>query len=94
MDRARPGQGLGCPRGRRGVRADEVAHGFTEEELKQCFCDDNRMTFEQFLVAMDGKSAGAVRVSLGIASNFADVYAFSRFARGFLDRLASEVQPQ
>jgi molybdenum cofactor sulfurtransferase len=71
--------------------ADEMAHGLTAEDLQQCFVGEERMTFEQFMLAMDGKSAGAVRVSLGIASNFADVYTFSRFARGFLDRLAAEV---
>lgn len=27
---------------------------------------------------------GVVRISLGIASNFADVYAFLQFARGYL----------
>jgi selenocysteine lyase/cysteine desulfurase len=71
--------------------ADEMAHGLTKDDLEHCFHDSERMTFEQFLVAMDGKSAGAVRVSLGIASNFADVFAFSQFARSFLDRPASEV---
>jgi hypothetical protein len=30
-------------------------------------------------------TGGAVRVSLGIATNFADVYRFMRFATEFLD---------
>ena len=33
------------------------------------------MTFDQFRTCIDGKSSGAVRVSLGLASNFADVVA-------------------
>ena len=33
-----------------------------------------------------GKSAGAIRVSLGLASNFADVYRFVRFAEGLRDQ--------
>jgi hypothetical protein len=33
-----------------------------------------------------GKSAGAIRVSLGLVSNFADVYRFVQFARGFRDQ--------
>jgi hypothetical protein len=33
-----------------------------------------------------GKSAGAIRVSLGIASNFADVQHFLDFARTFRDQ--------
>jgi hypothetical protein len=33
-----------------------------------------------------GKSAGAIRVSLGLASNFADVYRFVQFAASFRDQ--------
>jgi hypothetical protein len=32
-----------------------------------------------------------VRVSVGLASNFADVDAFLRFASGFLDRTIAEI---
>jgi hypothetical protein len=33
-----------------------------------------------------GKSAGAIRVSLGLMSNFADVYRFVEFAAGLRDQ--------
>ena len=69
--------------------AGEVAHGLTKAEMQEAFKNDERMTFEQFLAVLeraDGKSAGAVRVSLGLASNFADVYRFVQFARGLLDK--------
>ena len=39
----------------------------------------------------DGKSAGAVRISMGLASNFADVYKFWEFAHSFIDQTAGEV---
>ena len=39
----------------------------------------------------DGKSAGAVRISMGLASNFADVYKFWEFTRSFIDQTAGEV---
>ena len=39
----------------------------------------------------DGKSAGAVRISMGLASNFTDVYKFWEFARSFIDQTAGEV---
>ena len=39
----------------------------------------------------DGKSAGAVRISMGLASNFADVYKFWEFARSSIDQTAGEV---
>lgn len=32
------------------------------------------------------KSAGAIRVSIGLATNFADVYRFMRFAATFRDQ--------
>ncbi|PKB71900.1 MAG: hypothetical protein BZY87_03185 [SAR202 cluster bacterium Io17-Chloro-G6] len=74
--------------------AGEIAHGLTEEDMAAAFENGERMTFEQFLSVLedrDGKSAGAVRVSLGLASNFADVYSFRDFARSFIDQTAREV---
>ena len=71
--------------------AGEIAHGLTEAELAPAFADQERMTFEQFLEALerDGdKSAGSVRVSLGIVSTFDDAFAFTDFARSFLDQPA------
>jgi molybdenum cofactor sulfurtransferase len=35
-----------------------------------------------------GKSAGAIRVSLGLATNFAEVERFLRFTAGFRDQPA------
>jgi selenocysteine lyase/cysteine desulfurase len=71
--------------------ADEIAHGLTKEDLEPHFRGHNRMTFEEFITVMDGKAAGAVRVSLGIASNFTDVYRFAQFARSLLDQPAGQV---
>jgi len=67
--------------------AREAALGFTREDLEVCFRDKDRMTFEQFLHAIDGKTTGALRASIGLASNFADVYAYVQFARTFIDTL-------
>ncbi|MCH2498734.1 MAG: hypothetical protein NZ876_00445 [Dehalococcoidia bacterium] len=52
------------------------------------------MSFEQFLSVLEdryGKSAGAVRISMGLASNFTDVHRFWEFARSFIDQTAREV---
>lgn len=65
--------------------AGEVINNLTADDLKACLQNEERMTFEQFLLVMDGRASGAVRVSLGIASNFADVYHLAQFARGYLD---------
>ncbi len=69
-----------------GIR--EVALGFREEDLVNCFRDKDRMSYEQFLHAIDGQKAGALRISVGVASNFADVYRFMQFAQTFVDRMA------
>lgn len=68
--------------------ADEIANNLSREDLAACFENEERMTFEQFILVMDGKSVGAVRVSLGLASNFADVYRFMQFAETFVDKQA------
>jgi hypothetical protein len=46
----------------------------------------NLMRFSQAMQERDGKSAGAIRVSTGIASNFADVERFLQFVAGFKDQ--------
>ncbi len=66
--------------------AGEVINGLTPTDLTGYFRGDHRMSFEQFITVMDGKANGAVRLSLGIASNFADVYQFIGFARTFLNK--------
>jgi selenocysteine lyase/cysteine desulfurase len=69
--------------------AGEQAHGLTREDLADCFGKEERMTFEEFIQVMSGRvkdAVGAIRVSVGIATNFTDVYQFVQFARTFLNR--------
>jgi hypothetical protein len=42
--------------------------------------------FLQFITHRGGKSAGAIRVPLGVASTFADVDRFLQFAAGLRDQ--------
>jgi len=52
------------------------------------------MSFVQFLSVLEdryGKSAGAVRISMGLASNFTDVHRFWEFVGSFIDQTAREV---
>lgn len=42
--------------------------------------------FLQFIQHRGGKSAGAIRASLGVVSNFRDAYRFFRFAADFRDQ--------
>ena len=65
----------------------EIALGITGTELSSCFHQpehETHLTIEDFRLCIDGKSTGAVRVSLGLASNLADVEAFITFAATFL----------
>ncbi len=69
--------------------AGEKAHGLTADQLVDCFKREERMTFEDFIVAMAGKideAVGAVRISVGIATNFTDLYRLVEFAISFLNR--------
>ena len=64
----------------------EIALGITGTELSSCFHQpehETHLTIDDFRLCIDGKSTGAVRVSLGLASNVADVEAFIAFARRF-----------
>lgn len=65
--------------------AREVALGIPEDVLVRCFANKERQTYEQFLQAIDGKTTGALRASLGLVSNFNDVYHYLNFAETFLD---------
>ena len=69
--------------------AGETAEGLTEADVLEAVAQDSDMNlprFVQFITHRGGKSAGAVRVSLGIASNFADVFKFYEFARSLRDQ--------
>ncbi len=66
--------------------AGELALGLAPEVLAGCFRkNDHHLTYDEFRRCVDSESTGAVRVSLGLASNFADVHAFASFAESLLD---------
>jgi len=65
--------------------AGEVANNLTRDDMSSCFREINPMSFDEFLTFMDGKATGAVRVSLGLVSNFNDVYRFMGFVETFLE---------
>ncbi len=76
--------------------AGEVAHGLTPEIMTAFFKDDQGLSFLALRERMQtqfGKSVSAVRISVGLASNFADVYAFLRFACRLMDTTVVEIGP-
>jgi molybdenum cofactor sulfurtransferase len=65
--------------------AGEVALGLTRPEIERCFAaGDSGMTYDDLRHCIDPHEAGAVRVSLGLVSNFADVFAFRENVREML----------
>lgn len=65
--------------------AGEMALGLTRDELERCFSGSEHMRYDDLRRCIDPHASGAVRVSLGLVSNFADVWAFREFARSFVD---------
>ena len=69
----------------------EVALGLSAEELSTCFVHAaDRLALDEFRRCIDDKSTGAVRVSLGLVTTFADVYRFVEFTAGFIDKTAAQ----
>jgi molybdenum cofactor sulfurtransferase len=68
--------------------AGEIALGISKMELAACFSSpghDQRLSLDDFRLCIDGKSSGAVRISVGLVSNFEDVQAFLKFAESLLE---------
>ena len=61
----------------------EVAFSITEEMLAEEFEDG--MILDDYIARVGLPTGGAVRASLGLATNFADVYRFMAFATEFCD---------
>ena len=70
--------------------AGETAEDLSEEDMQvgiaQAGADINLVRFSHALQERGGKSAGAIRVSTGIASNFRDIERFLDFVGGFRDQ--------
>ncbi|MEO8608770.1 MAG: aminotransferase class V-fold PLP-dependent enzyme [Chloroflexota bacterium] len=65
--------------------AREMALGYTLDDVQECMAKRPNMTYEQFIELLDERSIGGVRASLGIVTNFADVYRYMQFAETFVD---------
>jgi molybdenum cofactor sulfurtransferase len=69
--------------------AGETAEGLTEDDMREAAAQGTEMSlprFLQFIQHRGGRSAGAIRASLGIVSNFADVFGLYRFAADLRDQ--------
>ena len=69
--------------------AGEMAEGLTEDDILAAIEAGGDMTLLRFLQVIQhrgGKSAGAIRASLGLVTNFSDVWRFLRFAAELRDQ--------
>jgi len=67
--------------------AGEVALGISRVELDVCFNGpghEDRLSIDDFRLCIDGKSSGAVRISVGMVTNFNDIQSFLKFCEGLL----------
>lgn len=69
----------------------EVAHRLTRDDVAVCFFTSSQVTFDgctRTIRETSGKTPNTLRVSLGLVSNFEDVFRFAQFLMGFRDRPA------
>ena len=67
--------------------AGEVALGISKPELVACFSQpvhQERLSLNDFRLCIDGKFSGAVRISVGLVSNFSDIQRFLQYAEGLV----------
>ena len=69
--------------------AGEIAEGLTEDDMRAAFTlgeDINLLSFVRLMQERGHKSAGSIRASIGLVSNFADVRHFLQFIAAFRDQ--------
>lgn len=68
--------------------AGELALEISSSELTSCFTRPDhaqRLTYDEFRLCINNKASGAVRISVGLMSNFEDVEKFLVFASTLMD---------
>jgi molybdenum cofactor sulfurtransferase len=68
--------------------AGEIALQISRMELAACFSQSDhvqRLTYDDFRTCIDDKASGAVRISVGMVSNFEDLQTLVKFAEGLVE---------
>ena len=68
----------------------KIFHEEAKETLPKRLQSEGSMSWDALLADLGMQSGGAVRISLGLITNFADVYRLVQFARTFLDTFPTE----
>jgi len=73
----------------------EIAHNLRGEEIAQIFNRPEPISFDFFIDwarSEINRNPSTIRISVGIASNFADVYRFMTFLASFVDKPCAEIE--
>ena len=68
----------------------KIFHEVSKEALPKLLQGEGSVSWDALLADLGMQSGGAVRISLGLVTNFADVYRTAQFARTFLDTFPAE----
>ncbi|MBI4365111.1 MAG: aminotransferase class V-fold PLP-dependent enzyme [Candidatus Latescibacteria bacterium] len=74
--------------------AGEVAFGLEAAQIAEYIREDSGMDFDELRLEIrrrHGLEVGAIRISFGLASNFADLFRLLRFVGAFRDKTAAEI---
>ena len=74
--------------------AGEIAHQLSMDEMRQLFSSDKPITFDNLRDTIETdfeKSISSIRVSVGIASNFSDVFRLIEFLSEFKDESSESI---
>lgn len=69
----------------------ETALGISKNDMNTCFSMKPRLEYKDLRFCIDDKSTGAVRISIGFISNFADVYKFEKLTEKLLNKSILEL---
>lgn len=73
----------------------EIVHNLNRDEMAQVFNRPEPMSFDYFFDwarSEHGRNPSTIRISVGIATNFADIYRFMNFLASFVDKPEAAVQ--
>lgn len=73
----------------------EIVHNLTRDEMAQAFNQPTGMSFDDFFDwARDehNRNPSTIRISVGLATNFEDVFSFMKFLESFKDKSDAEIQ--
>jgi len=63
----------------------EAINEINQNDVQQYFNNNTNISYEDYIAGLPGRTMAAARVSLGIVSNFKDVYEFVKFAQTFIN---------